>query len=930
MKRVSSVFLAVLIILLTLLLGNCKKDESTIGKHKVTGHVQKGPYINGTAISMFELNESLEQTGKIFTTEISNNIGSFEINNVSLTTSYVEFSASGYYFDEVKGILSIAPLTLFALSDITDISTVNVNILTHLEKIRVEHLVKQDKTLSEAKNIALKEILAIFDFSLTGLDKSETLDISVNSEGNAILLAISIILQGNRSVGDLTELLANITNDIREDGILNNSGIMSNLRNSTKELSLTTIRTNLQNRYQELGISASIPDFEKYINDFLVFTGEKPTTSTQQATNITTTSATLKGIVNANSLSTKVIFQWGLTTSYSDSIPATQSPVTGSTNVNVSADKTGLLPGTVYHFRIKTVNILGVSYGNDLIFTTLGQVPSATTLSATNLTTTSATLNGNVNANELSSIVMFEYGTSASYGIAIPAAQSPVTGSSSVNVSVDLTGLLAGTTYHFRIKTENLLGTTFSNDLTFTTAGQVPSATTQAATYIGPDNAVLNGIVNANSLSTIASFEYGTTNSYGNITAATQSPVTGSSPVNVSVNLVGLLPGTTYYFRLKTENSIGTTFGSESTFTTLGESPTPVTLAATNLTIEGARINGTVKSPWLNAIATFEWGTTNSYGNTITATQNPVLGILPAAVSADITGLSPGTTYHYRIKAENAVGVVYSDDIEFTTLGLIPQVTTQPVTNARTTTAQLSAVVNANSLNTIVTFEYGTTTSYGNAATAVSNGIPGSINLTVSVSLSGLTRNTTYYVRTSATNILGTTYGNEISFKTAFVDVGENYQGGRVVYVLQPDDPGYDSNVAHGLIAHPMDIDGLPEWGCFGTTIAGADGTAIGTGTQNTMDIVASCTTAGIAAKLCSDLVSWDGYSDWYLPSKDELNKAFLNSIACGCGFANNLVYWSSSEINGSGAFTQFFGFGGSPTSTNKNNTYRVRAFRNF
>ena len=824
-------FLAVLIILLTLLLGNCKKDEPTIGKHKVTGHVQKGPYINGTAISMFELNESLEQTGKIFTTEISNNIGSFEINNVSLTTSYVEFSASGYYFDEVKGILSIAPLTLFALSDITDISTVNVNILTHLEKIRVEHLVKQDKTLSEAKNIALEEILAIFDFSLTGLDKSETLDISVNSEGNAILLAISIILQGNRSVGDLTELLANITNDIREDGILNNSGIMSNLRNSTKELSLTTIRTNLQNRYHELGISASIPDFEKYINDFLVFTGEKPTTSTQQATNITTTSATLKGIVNANSLSTKVIFQWGLTTSYSDSIPATQSPVTGSTNVNVSADKTGLLPGTVYHFRIKTVNILGVSYGNDLIFTTLGQVPSATTLSATNLTTTSATLNGNVNANELNSIVTFEYGTSASYGIAIPAAQSPVTGSSSVNVSVDLTGLLAGTTYHFRIKTENLLGTTF---------------------------------------------------------------------------------------------------GSESTFTTLGESPTPVTLAATNLTTEGARINGTVKSPWLNAIATFEWGTTNSYGNTITATQNPVLGILPAAVSADITGLSPGTTYHYRIKAENALGVVYSDDIEFTTLGLIPQVTTQPVTNARTTTAQLSAVVNANSLNTIVTFEYGTTTSYGNAATAVSNGIPGSINLNVSVSISGLTRNTTYYVRTSATNSLGTTYGNEISFKTAFVDVGENYQGGRVVYVLQPGDPGYDSNVAHGLIAFPFDIDGLAEWGCYGTTISGADGTAIGTGTQNTMDIVASCTTAGIAAKLCSDLVSWDGYSDWYLPSKDELNKAFLNAVPCGCGFATNLVYWSSSEINGSGAWTQFFGSGGSPTSTNKNNTYRVRAFRNF
>jgi hypothetical protein len=108
-------------------------------------------------------------------------------------------------------------------------------------------------------------------------------------------------LQGNRSVGDLTELLATITNDIREDGILNSESIMTSLRNSTKDLVLATIRSNLVNRYQNLGISASIPAFEKYINDFLVFTGQKPVTTTQAATNITTTSGKLNAVVKYSS-----------------------------------------------------------------------------------------------------------------------------------------------------------------------------------------------------------------------------------------------------------------------------------------------------------------------------------------------------------------------------------------------------------------------------------------------------------------------------------------------------------------------------------------------------------------------------------------------------------------------------------------------------
>lgn len=208
-----------------------------------------------------------------------------------------------------------------------------------------------------------------------------------------------------------------------------------------------------------------------------------PIANTLAASAIGSNGATLNGTVNALCSSTAVTFEYGETMAYGFTATADQSPLSGGALTPVNAVITGLVVNTQYHFRVKAVSANGTVYGSDLTFTTGANPPVVTTNTASNIGNFNARLNGTVNANNQNTTATFQYGLTASYGYTVNAVPNIVTGSTVTPVYADIAGLEYNTTYHYRCVGQNMAGTSYGSDMTFTTACPLPGAT---GTVTGP------------------------------------------------------------------------------------------------------------------------------------------------------------------------------------------------------------------------------------------------------------------------------------------------------------------------------------------------------------------------------------------------------------------------------------------------------------
>lgn len=237
---------------------------------QVGGYIQKGPFISGSTITIQELDETLQPTGQNYQVTTNSDFGDYVLDQ-KLNSPYVEVIAQGFYYDEVKGGLSSAPLTLRSIASLTEKKhIVNVNILTTLASPRIRYLVETEGlTLRKAKQQAEAEVLAVFHALPEDVPGFETMNISKVGRSNGILLAASVLVQGHQSVAQVSELLSKMSLDLETDGIiLPASPLLTTLQTNATSLNTYEIRTHLEERLAELQVDGNVPEFTDYIEPF--------------------------------------------------------------------------------------------------------------------------------------------------------------------------------------------------------------------------------------------------------------------------------------------------------------------------------------------------------------------------------------------------------------------------------------------------------------------------------------------------------------------------------------------------------------------------------------------------------------------------------------------------------------------------------------
>jgi uncharacterized protein (TIGR02145 family) len=485
---------------------------------------------------------------------------------------------------------------------------------------------------------------------------------------------------------------------------------------------------------------------------------------------ITTNSANVDGIViDLGGGATEYGHCYGTTTNLT--ISGTKTTLDTPESGSFTSTITNLDAGTKYYVKAYITNGSQTVYGKERYFSTLAaSLPEITTTAISSITRTDAGSGGNITSDGGAPVT--------ARGVCWNTSAAPTTDNfltsdetGTGTFSSNLANLTPGTVYYVRAYATNSAGTSYGEQVQFSTESvALPTLTTAAVTYITETSATGEGNINDNGGSAISAS--GVCWSTTNNPDITGSHSTDGNPLGTfTSSITGLTSNTTYYVRAYATNSAGTAYGNEVSFTTSATAETLPALSTTAVTE-------------INSISATGGGNITSNGGTaITAsgvcwstTKDPVVsgshstdGSTTGAYTSSITGLSASTTYFVRAYATNSAGTGYGNEVSFTTSAtaeVLPALSTTAVTEITSITATSGGNISSNGGAAITTSGVCWSTAKDPVVSG-SHSTDGSTTGAYASFITGLSASTTYYVRAYATNSAGTGYGNEVSFTTS-------------------------------------------------------------------------------------------------------------------------------------------------------------------
>jgi uncharacterized protein (TIGR02145 family) len=427
---------------------------------------------------------------------------------------------------------------------------------------------------------------------------------------------------------------------------------------------------------------------------------------------------------------------------------------------------TNLSAGTKYYIKAYISNGTKTVYGEEVSFITVAaSVPALTTTAISSITATTAASGGNITSEGGAPVT--------AKGVCWSTTASPTTSSSKTTdgtgsgiFTSNLAGLTTNTTYYVRAYATNSAGTAYGNELTFTSGYFSPTITTSAISSVTSNSASSGGNITSDGGAAVT-VRGVCWNTSANPTVANNKTTDGATTGIFVSAIAGLTPGTTYYVRAYATNSAGTAYGNELTLTATALLPTLTTTLISAITSSTATSGGNVTSDGGASVTSKGvcWSTaanpeiTGSKSNEGPGIENFV---------SNLTGLTPGTTYYVRAYATNSAGTAYGNELSFAASAALPTLTTTTPSAITATTATSGGNISSEGGASVTTRGVCWSTS-ANPTTADNTTSNNTGSGSFLSSLTGLTSNTTYYVKAYAINSAGTAYGNQVNFKTTII-----------------------------------------------------------------------------------------------------------------------------------------------------------------